>query len=137
MLRALKILAAFAGLGLALSTPAMAQEFAGSTWKVVEIAGKSLEPSAQERTRFEAEAAKGRLATTIGCNRMAGGYKVAGESLSLGPLISTRMACPGELDTLERAYMRALQDVRGYKMDGGALLLLDAGGRTLVRLVAG
>jgi len=49
-------------------------------------------------------------------------------------MAAARMACPSPLDQLERAYLEALRNVRGYKLSGKTLLFLGADGDALVTL---
>ncbi|MCH5642677.1 MULTISPECIES: META domain-containing protein [unclassified Gordonia (in: high G+C Gram-positive bacteria)] len=37
----------------------------------------------------------GRIALTAGCNRHIGSVRIEGSTMRIGPLMSTRMACPG------------------------------------------
>jgi copper homeostasis protein (lipoprotein) len=77
-----------------------------------------------------------RLAATVGCNRLLGSYTLAGEALTLTAGASTLMACPPQLDTLERSLRAVLQATRRYRLSGQQLELLDADGTTLAVLGA-
>jgi heat shock protein HslJ len=46
-----------------------------------------------------------------GCNRFAGPYALKNGKLSFGPLVATRMACPGARGELEHAYLDALAHI--------------------------
>ena len=63
----------------------------------------------------------GRLRAQFDCNRGGGDYKISAGKLSFGPLISTRMACPP--DSLDGPYMRDLQRVMSFFIEGGNLYL--------------
>ena len=78
----------------------------------------------------------GRVAGRGGCNRYTGLYAVDGAALTLGPIASTRMACPGAAGTVEGAFFAALERVAGYAVDGAVLALRDADGRPLLELSA-
>jgi heat shock protein HslJ len=82
--------------------------------------------------------ADGRLAGKV-CNNYRGGFEQDGERLRLvGPIASTRMACPtpeGAGDQ-ETAYLNALARVERYRIEGNQLTLLDADGATLARFRA-
>ena len=67
-----------------------------------------------------------------GCNRIHGTYEAGAGTLRFGPLAATMMACPS-LET-ETAFLRALQEVRRYRLSGRTLDLMDDRGRRLVRL---
>lgn len=73
-----------------------------------------------------------------GCNRLRGGYRTRGaDGLELGPLATTMMACPSPADAAERRVLDALGAVRRWRLEGGVLVLMDAGGAPLLRLRAG
>lgn len=71
----------------------------------------------------------GRLRARFDCNRGGGEYRIAEGTLSLGPLISTRMACPE--DSLDGPFMRDLERVTSFFVRDGELYLempFDSGG---------
>jgi heat shock protein HslJ len=57
-----------------------------------------------------------------GCNRYSAGYTLAGDSLTFGPAISTKMAC-ADGDELERAYLAMLPSIRSYALSDSTLIL--------------
>ncbi|MGR9101096.1 MAG: META domain-containing protein [Gammaproteobacteria bacterium] len=64
------------------------------------------------------------------CNRGGGGYEIGEGQLSFGPMMSTRMACPGA--SLYTTYMKHLQEVRTFFVENGELYLeLPIDGGTL------
>jgi heat shock protein HslJ len=66
------------------------------------------------------------------CNQYSASYTLDGSTLTVGPITSTRMACP-DLD-LETTYLAALQSVAGWQVDpSGDLVLMDAGGAEVLR----
>ena len=73
-----------------------------------------------------------RVSGTGGCNRLMGGFRLAGEELSFSRLASTQMACPPEVMAFERRYSEALAQVRRWSIDKRNLLLQNAAGRTLL-----
>jgi heat shock protein HslJ len=66
-----------------------------------------------------------------GCNRFSASYRLSGDSLSFGPVASTRMACT-DGDELERSFLAALPAVVTYQVTDSALTLSGPGG-TLAR----
>ena len=65
--------------------------------------------------------ADGRAQIRFDCNRGGGEFKISPGKLAFGPLMSTRMACPP--DSLDSAFMRDLQRVVSFFVDGGRLYL--------------
>ena len=70
----------------------------------------------------------GRAEVQFDCNRGGGNYTIEGNALSLGPLASTRKACPdGSQDAL---YQRHLENVSSWFLMDGDLFLempMDSG----------
>ena len=78
--------------------------------------------------------AAGRAAGFAGCNRYTAGYTVAGDSLTFGPAISTKMAC-ADGDELERGYLAMLPAIRSYTLSDSTLTL-NGSDRPLARFRA-
>lgn len=71
---------------------------------------------------------EGKAAMQFDCNRGSGNFTISGNSISFGPLISTRMACPE--DSLDSAYMKDLQRAASFFIKDGKLYLelpMDSG----------
>jgi heat shock protein HslJ len=77
----------------------------------------------------------GTVAGSTGCNRYTGPYTVEGDSLELGNLATTRMACPPPADAIERAYLAALGQVGGWHSEDDELLLTTSEHEELLRYV--
>jgi len=63
----------------------------------------------------------GKVQARFDCNRGGGSYRVEGGSISFGPMMSTRMACPE--DTRDALFMRDLERVSTFFIEGGRLYL--------------
>jgi len=71
---------------------------------------------------------EGKLSSTTDCNSLSGSIIINDEVLSVGPLVSTKMACAGE--TLESRYSFDLARAVSYSIEGDMLnikLLQDVG----------
>ncbi|MDO6671357.1 META domain-containing protein [Cobetia amphilecti] len=77
-----------------------------------------------------------RVAGSTGCNRLMGEYHHDEQALGFDRLATTRMACPGEVATLERDFLATLNEVSGWQIDGKTLTLTDEQGASLARLEA-
>ncbi len=77
----------------------------------------------------------GTVSGAAGCNRYSGGYQVDGNSITIGPLVTTRMMCnePEGVMDQEFAFTNALQQAASFEILGAELTLLDAEGTTLVK----
>jgi heat shock protein HslJ len=81
--------------------------------------------------------ADGSLAGSTGCNRYNASYTVDGETLEIGAVASTRMACPPPADAVERDFLAALELIAGHRLEASELVLLDAEGAEVLRFAAG
>jgi len=95
-------------------------------WTAVSIDGKPV----VQKGRVTLSIADGRVSGRGGCNRYSGTVDYDRSTLTIGPLISTKMACPENgLMVLETAYLGALQTARSYRFaDDGALTINTASG---------
>jgi heat shock protein HslJ len=66
-----------------------------------------------------------------GCNTFRGGYEVDGDSIAIGPLAATLMACEEPKMAAEGAYLLALEAADGWAMEDGELVLSTDGEETL------
>lgn len=106
---------------------------ADSAWTLSALAGETPAEGPRPTLAF----AGGRASGSDGCNRYQAGYSVDGERFALAPdAIATRMACPDAVMRTASAFMQALADARGWRLDGGRLELLDAAGATLATFEA-
>lgn len=70
------------------------------------------------------------------CNNYNTTYSVDGDSIELGLVVSTMMACPDETMALERAYLLALESVESYSITDSTLEFSDADGTVLLTFTA-
>jgi heat shock protein HslJ len=72
---------------------------------------------------------KGEVTGNATCNTYNGTYTIDGASITFGPLMSTKMACPSdELNAQEQAYLTALANTRTFELANGVLTFRDADG---------
>lgn len=80
--------------------------------------------------RYTLLLAEGKAQILFDCNRGGGSYQMAPGTLSFGPLMATRMACPP--DSLDAPFMRDLGRVRSFYVEQGHLYLgLEADSGTM------
>jgi heat shock protein HslJ len=70
---------------------------------------------------------------TGGCNRFSGRYTLEGARLVFAPLAASRMACAGPLGEREDQFLRALGEVRGWRIERHQLVLTNEAGAALLR----
>jgi len=103
----------------------------GLDWRVVEIGGRAVPEGVEASLRLAGRSVAGRG----GCNRFTGTFDLTGETLTIGPVAATMMACPGEQMAAERALFDAFAATRGFDIGAdGALILLGSRG-PVARLV--
>lgn len=98
---------------------------AGTTWQLVQLYGRSVTAAPGAFTLVLSDG-DGRISGRGACNSLSGAYATdRSRTLTIGPLASTRMACPG-LEQ-EQRFFEALRTTTHYDMDGPLLLLLRNG----------
>ncbi|MEO3429369.1 META domain-containing protein [Pelagibius sp. CAU 1746] len=103
------------------------------TWVAQEVAGQPVAPQPQSNLHV---AADGKVSGHTGCNGYFGSVIIDGQAMSFGNLGATKIACPEPLMSQEVRLLNALDGTRGYRLQGGDLLLLDGAGNILVRFRA-
>lgn len=99
---------------------------AGSEWGFADETGK------QARfIQFREDAVGGNL----GCNHFTGKYTFEDGVLKIGPLASTRMACPPEVMQRETEFAAILESAQSAETSAKTLVLSDADGTVLAELV--
>jgi len=102
------------------------------------VARGERQPAARPRRRGgDRRFQGGTVQGNAGCNSFNGGYALAGDGLTFGPLGSTMMACEPSQSEVEAAVLSGLEATASYRIEDGMLTLLDdAGGELLVYEVA-
>jgi heat shock protein HslJ/chaperonin cofactor prefoldin len=75
----------------------------------------------------------GEASGNAGCNSYFGSYEIGEDTLSFGPLASTKAFCEGSAQTTEDAYLALLGGVAGWTVEDGTLSL--SGADDLVTLI--
>lgn len=102
---------------------------AGVEWVVEDVAGKGIIDASRMTLNF---ATDGQLSGRASCNRYHAHYKLSGETLEMGPVATTRMACAPALNNQEHRFVQVLRDVRGFDVDAtGKLILYTPAGQTI------
>jgi copper homeostasis protein (lipoprotein) len=108
----------------------------GTYWKLVRLGESPVSVVAGQREAHLTLASDApRLSGSGGCNRLAGGFELDGDTLRFSPVAGTRMACPEGMEQ-EKRFLDALGLAQRYRIHGSHLELLDAQGTTRARLEA-
>lgn len=104
--------------------PLSIADLAGTAWRLLRIDG---EGDVMADTELTAEFSADRVAGTAGCNRYSGSVADGGPAgIAIGPLLSTRMACPEPVMEQETAYLKRLEEVTQIGFSFGRLRLSSA-----------
>src|SRR6266511_773660 len=103
--------------------PLATTTIADREWALVTLGERSTPLGAGGRpATLRLDSATSRAAGFGGCNRFSASYRLSGDSLSFGPVVSTKMAC-ADGDELERSFLAALPAVAAYQVTDSALTL--------------
>lgn len=105
----------------------------GTEWQLVAIDGQDVAADVTTTLTFGED---GRAGGSGGCNRYTANYVIDGESLSLGVVVSTRMACPEPNMQHESAYFAALEAASSYALTERQLIIHFGEGQPLVFALA-
>jgi heat shock protein HslJ len=105
----------------------------GPIWQLVQYGPADKPTPALEETtvtlNFEAD---GQLNGSAGCNQYSGSYELDGSSLTVGPLVSTRMACLNDgIMEQESAFLQALESAHSLSHVANPLVISYEGGELL------
>jgi heat shock protein HslJ len=110
-------------------------ELAGSSWRATGINNGKEAVVAEAGTELvTAEfGVDGTVSGSGGCNTYNAPYSTpAAGQITIGPVASTKMACPEAETQIEQNYFTALGNATTYEIDGTTLTLRDANGATQV-----
>ena len=102
-------------------------------WRVESIRGaKDFDKSVTEVAFLDG----GRVAMTVGCNRLMTQADVSGRALSFGQTIATKMACEPTLAAAEDQFIANLEATRSFEMldERSVLVFVSAEGESLISL---
>jgi putative lipoprotein len=117
--------------------PAPNASLTNTYWKVVSVQGVPVVVAEQMREpHLVLNGQDGRFAGSGGVNRLMGGYTLTGDDLTLSNAASTMMAGPPEAMAQEQAILAALPLVRGFRITGNGLTLVDDAGGPVLQAVA-
>ena len=108
----------------------------GTYWKLVRLGDEPVAAFSNQREAHLVFATDElRVAGSGGCNRVFGSFELDGDRLQFGHMASTQMACIDGMEQESRLF-KMLEHVERYRIQGGYLELLDAGGTVSARFQA-
>ena len=96
---------------------------AGKEWTLTKLNGKDIVAEKPPTMKFE----RGRLSIFGGINRLSGSYALIDDSVTLGSLVSTKMAGDPKVMELEANLAKTLASVDTFQVDGNNLVLSSMG----------
>ena len=100
-------------------------------WALESINGKEFVKDEQSRNHplIEIYLEEERVHGNAGCNTINGKVKIDGNSIAFSKIITTEMACPGDL---EQRFLAALESIDNYKIEKLRLFLYEGEAERLV-----
>lgn len=105
----------------------------GKQWRPVYLGATPVPEDAGLFVKFEVD---GSIKGHGGCNSFFGSLEKSESGLAVGPLGSTRMACPEPVMNREAMFLEALQQATVFDVNGDKLTCLDDDRKLLIELVA-
>jgi heat shock protein HslJ len=106
-------------------------------WVLATFLGQDgADATAAEGVESTAAFEEGRVGGNGGCNRYGGSYTLDGSNLTIGPLMSTMMACEPARMQQEQALFSNLQAAATYAINGTTLEIKNADGLTVLTFAA-
>jgi heat shock protein HslJ len=76
----------------------------------------------------------GRMSGNVGCNILGGEFKVDGDTITLGGVMSTMMFCEGPVGEQEMTTVAVFQESATFVLDGDTLTITSADGNSVIVL---
>ena len=136
-LAACSALVVAAAAAAACSSDAPAEDLAGVRWRLlsyVTTAGETVE--ALDETVVTATFDGDTVSGSGGCNTFSAGYETDGDSIEIGPVAATLMACPEPVMAQEQVFFEGLGAAAEFRATEDELVLLDDSGTELLRFDA-
>lgn len=109
-------------------------ELTGVYWRPTYVGPEAVPEDAGLWVQFEVD---GSITGNAGCNSFFGSLTSTDAGVAVGPLGSTRRACPGAIMDRESAFLSALQQATIFEVGGERMNCLDDDRTLLIEFVAG
>src|SRR5699024_5703066 len=107
----------------------MKNELKGGTYKVLSVAGKSVDED--QGASFEINTEKNRISGTTGCNTFGNEYEQDGDKIEMNYARVTKMYCEGKME-FERELLGNLKNVETFSYHKNILEFRSAEGHVLI-----
>lgn len=103
------------------------------SWKLISYGSKSNPtPGAPDVDTTVTFGSDGKISGNVGCNSFGGDYKVRGDKIVFGQIVSTLMGCPNPIGQQESAVFSAFTGEAAFNVDGSTLTIASADGNPVV-----
>lgn len=104
-------------------------------WKLVSHGSASSQtPAAPDVDTSIDFSSDGQMNGNVGCNGFGGEFKVDGDTIAFGPVMSTMMFCEGPVGDQEMATIAVFQESATFVLDGDTLTITSADGNSVIVL---
>ncbi len=112
-----------------------AAELEGTRWKLDSyVNGQGEAADVLPYAEITIEFKDGQVGGSAGCNTYFATYEVEGNSLTIGPVVSTMMACEPAVNEQETQYLAALGSAASYQVTDNKLQIANVDGETVLTL---
>ena len=103
-------------------------------WTLVSHSSASAQTPAAPDVETSIEFKDDQLSGKVGCNGFGGDYKVDGNKMTFGPIMSTMMFCEGPVGEQETVTLNVLSESATFVLDGNTLTITSADGNSVIVL---
>jgi len=104
-------------------------------WKLVSYgSAASQTPAAPDVDTSIEFGSDGQMKGNVGCNGFGGDFKVDGDTITFGSVMSTMMFCEGPVGDQEMGTIAVLQASAKFVLDGDTLTITSADGNSVIVL---
>jgi heat shock protein HslJ len=103
-------------------------------WKLASYSSASVQTPAVPDVETSIEFKDGQVNGNVGCNGFGGDYKVDGNNLTFGPIVSTLMFCEGPVGEQETATLNVFSESATFVLDGDTVTITSADGSSVILL---
>jgi len=104
-------------------------------WKLVSHGSASNQvPAAPDVDTSIDFGSNGQMDGNVGCNGFGGDFKVDGDTITFGSVMSTMMFCEGPVGEQELGTIAVLQESATFVLDGDTLTITSADGNSVIVL---
>lgn len=105
------------------------------TWELVSFGDPaSLTPAAEDVETSIKFGEDGKMEGSVGCNGFGGDYKVDGNTITFGPIVSTLMLCEGAVGNQETTTFNVFAESATFNLEGDTLTITSADGGSAIML---